>query len=122
MTDHKLPAPTLAEIEDALHDALTALLRHRERRQRTQPREPFGFISAATLAATDWGPIELVRDPVREGIEYALCELGKLLHAEVGDAGMEAAAWRVASRSRSKRGVRINVLSKTFDGIGSWLA
>lgn len=124
-----LAAPTLAEIERALDEAVSTLVAYR----RQPPAEAMAAVNAKSgeprgvdvgdLLATDRAVLrarDLVEAPVEIGLKRVITDLGKLVHAEVGDGGMLDVAERVCELDHDNWGRRMSPIDSAWNGIGSW--
>lgn len=128
-----LPAPTAAQIEIAIDEVLSALVAYRKQppedaqraRDRRPNRDTFETMGLEELVGTP-PEIHRARDlassPVETGLKRSLKELGKLLHALVGDDGMHVVAERVCLADDKNYGRRMSPLDSAWNGIGSWVS
>lgn len=135
MTDDPLPPPTLPEIEAALDLAVSALVAYRMdrsafQRPNYQPPAPRGssalfMISGGQLLATDREVLrarDLVGSPIENGLKRTIHDLGKLVHALVGDDGMIEVAERVCGLDDANWSRRMSPVDSAWSGIGSWVS
>jgi hypothetical protein len=122
-------SPSLAQIEDALDQLLTRLLKEREqeRKKRAASGQPpsFRVISAAELVAEPikseqevWREI-LIDRAITGSLEYAIHELGEVLFQRGGTKLMREALERVARRNPKTSRYRASIMDKKWDGIGN---
>jgi hypothetical protein len=128
MDDTPLPPPTVAQVEDALDRAVTALVAYRQDRPaRGKPpaSDTYDLISAGQLLATDPAILkarDLVGSPVTTGLKHSIRKLGELAHQLVGDDGMLDLAERVCNRDEPNWSRRMSPIDSAWNGIGSWFS
>jgi len=124
-----LPGPSLAELERALDEAVSAIVAYRENPPEDVARAQAGksgklrSTSGADLLDTDREVLlarSIAASPVEAGLKYAINELGKFIHAQVGDGGMIEVAERVAGLDDGKWQRRMAPIDSAWNGIGTW--
>jgi hypothetical protein len=126
-----LARPSLAEIERALDEVVSALVAYRlsppegvRRALSAKPRD-FEVIGISALCDTDSAVLkarDVASSPVEIGLKHSLRQLGKLLHAEVGDDQMIEVAERICDLDSNNWGRRMSPINSAWSGIGSWYA
>lgn len=134
VTDEKvLAAPTAEQLEIAIDEVVSALVAYRrelpEQTQRARDRRPdrdtFETIEITEMMNT---PREILRardlysSPVEAGLKHSLKELGKLLHAIVGDDGLLEASERICAMDDANWSRRASPINSAWNGIGSWVS
>jgi hypothetical protein len=126
-----LPAPTLSELERALDEVVSAIVAFRLSPPDAVSRAHAGkdsslkFLNASAMASTDFAvlrAIDLVAAPVEQGLKHSIRELGKLIHALVGDGGLQEVAERVSSLDDANYQRRISPIDSGWNGIGHWVS
>jgi hypothetical protein len=132
MTDTKaLAAPSLAELERALDEVVSAIVAYRQSPPDQVARALSGkdnkmrATDAAVLAETGFEvlrAISLAGSPVEKGLKHSIRELGMLIHALVGDDGMHEVAERVCGLDDANWSRRMAPLDSAWNGIGRWVS
>jgi hypothetical protein len=112
---------------DLLKQAIAAKP-YREPRSSPPPHQEIPrYSTSPTLLATSLAQLyleDVIDDPVGNALQEQMRELGKcLLHRLLGNtAAMLKVAEEVAELDQPNWGYRINVIDKSWDGIGGWAA
>lgn len=128
MPSETLPPPTQAEIERAIDEVVSTLVAYRakppkEARRANEAKPGSRSASASQLVSTELDVLaarDLAWKPVEHGLKHSLRDLGKLLHAIVGDEGMLEAAERVCDLDKKNWARRMSPIDAAWNGIGSW--
>ena len=122
-------AATLLELKRAQDEPVSALVADRrdppEQCKRARSTVPSGLKAtfANDLLATDSAvliAIDVAKSPVEVGLKHSIKQLGKLIHAEVGDGGMLDVAERVCALDDNQWQRRMSPIDSAWNGIGSW--